>query len=130
MSDKVRRQRLGKQSLAHSSTRRERAGQASIPKAPSTSKAQHELKHEHKQVDEAQHDPKHEPQHMDEVEEAAEIEQHDIEEEAEPEPPPPPRKRNPRTTRGRNPPPVETPPVTITCEQHGSVVAKRNRLPL
>ncbi|MCI24554.1 hypothetical protein A2U01_0045738, partial [Trifolium medium] len=48
MSDKVGRQRLGKQSLAHSSARRERAGQAGIPKrgkgkrAGSTSEAQHE----------------------------------------------------------------------------------------
>ncbi|PNX64047.1 hypothetical protein L195_g053817, partial [Trifolium pratense] len=39
--------------------------------APSTSEAQHELEHEHEQVDEAQHESEHEPQHMDEVEEEA-----------------------------------------------------------
>jgi hypothetical protein len=134
MTDKIGRKRGGRESVAHSSARKEKelAAQAAIPRrrkgkkgVDSYSEAELERAHdiglEPQHVDEveaeyeAQYVDEGEVEHMDEM--GDEIQQDDVESEFEqppPSPPPPqrkPQKRNTRMTRGRNPPPVAPPVV-------------------
>ncbi|XP_045795352.1 protein MAIN-LIKE 1-like [Trifolium pratense] len=115
MTYEVGRQRAGRESRAHSSARREvNPGRSTRKRAAASTSSEPDAQ------------PQPEAQHETEVEQDMDAEQNELdagvesEDEAEvhqPSPPPPPptkqRKRNPRTTTGRNPPPVVEPPVTV-----------------
>ncbi|KAK2434268.1 hypothetical protein QL285_019435 [Trifolium repens] len=70
MTDKVGRQRMGRESVAHNIARRERAAEASIPR-----RGRSKGKNVVGSSSEAQHEPAYEPQHHnhDEDEDATEI---------------------------------------------------------
>jgi hypothetical protein len=68
MTDKVGRQRMGRESVAHNISRRERAAEATIPRW-GRSKGKNVVG----SSSEAQHEPAYEPQHHNHDEDATEI---------------------------------------------------------
>ncbi|XP_045816908.1 proline-, glutamic acid- and leucine-rich protein 1-like [Trifolium pratense] len=127
MTDDVGRTRGGRESRAHGSARREAVKVHRNTRQTKGKSVIVEPESEDENVEEQEFEDEHEvdigqqaSEHEDELEVEDEMEvADDVEDEmevAEEQTPPPPEKKsckkNPRTTQGRNPPPVSEPPVT------------------